>query len=87
MVIFVVKFEGMNIQLEKLGLIEWIARLNDSAMIEKLKNMKDEYAHSKDWWDQLTKEEIESINKGLKDIEDGKIHPHESARKIYEGYL
>jgi len=26
----------MNIQAEKLGLIEWIARLNDSKAIEKL---------------------------------------------------
>jgi predicted transcriptional regulator len=77
----------MNIQLEKLGLIEWIARLNDSRMIEKLKNLKEEYADSKDWWDQLTKEEIESINRGLKDIEEGRVHSHESARKAYEKYL
>jgi len=77
----------MNIQLEKLGLIEWIARLNDSRMIEKLKNLKEEYADSKDWWDQLTKEEIDSINRGLKDIEEGRVHSHESARKAYEKYL
>ena len=77
----------MNIQLEKLGLIEWIARLNDSRMIEKLKNLKEEYVDSKDWWDQLTKEEIESINRGLKDIEEGRVHSHESARKAYEKYL
>ena len=77
----------MNIQLEKLGLIEWIARLNDSRMIEKLKDLKEEYVDSKDWWDQLTKEEIESINRGLKDIEEGRVHSHESARKAYEKYL
>ena len=77
----------MNIQLEKLGLIEWIARLNDSRMIEKLKNLKDEYAHSVDWWDQLSKEEIESIDRGLKDIDEGRIHTHDSAKKVYEKYL
>ncbi|HAQ21606.1 MAG TPA: hypothetical protein DCR40_20610 [Prolixibacteraceae bacterium] len=32
-------------------------------------------------------EELESINRGLKDFEEGKIHSHESARKIYEKYL
>lgn len=77
----------MNIQLEKLGLIEWIAKLNDTSIIEKLKSIRDQYAGSKDWWDQLTREEIESINRGLKDIEQGNIHSHESAKKAYEKYL
>jgi len=35
----------------------------------------------------LSQEEIESIEKGLKDLEEGRIHPHETARKIYEKYL
>ncbi len=77
----------MNIQTEKLGLIAWILKLNDTSMIKKLKRIKDEYIKSEDWWDTLNKEELDSINRGLKDFEEGRIHSHETARKIYEKYL
>jgi predicted RNase H-like HicB family nuclease len=40
-----------------------------------------------DWWDGLSHSEIESINQGLKDFEEGKIHSHEEALKIYGKYL
>lgn len=77
----------MNIQTEKLGLIEWISKLNDISIIEKLKSIQEDYLKSKDWWDTLNKEELESIERGLKDLDEGKIHPHETARKVYEKYL
>lgn len=35
----------------------------------------------------LSKEEIESIERGLKDLEEGRVHSHETARKIYKKYL
>jgi len=82
-----VKNNNMNIQTEKLGLIEWISKLNDISIIEKLKSIKEDYLKSKDWWDTLNKGELESIERGLKDLEDGKIHSHETARKVYEKYL
>ena len=77
----------MNIQTEKLNLIEWISRLNDTSIIVKLRQIKEDYSKSKDWWDTLKKEEIDSINRGLKDFEEGRIHSHNAARKIYEKYL
>jgi hypothetical protein len=77
----------MNIQTEKLGLIEWISQLNDISIIEKLNSIREDYSKSKDWWDTLNKEELDSIERGLKDIEDGKIHSYEAARKVYEKYL
>ncbi|MCB9261577.1 MAG: hypothetical protein H6607_04315 [Flavobacteriales bacterium] len=77
----------MNVQTEKLDLIEWISRLNDTMIIDKLIKIKDDYSKSKDWWDSLKKEEIDSINRGLKDFEEGRVHSHETARKIYEKYL
>ena len=77
----------MNIQSEKLGLIEWISRLNDTSIIAKLRKIKEEYSVSEDWWNELDQEEITSINRGLKDIEEGRLHSHETARKIYEKYL
>jgi hypothetical protein len=77
----------MNIQTEKLDLIEWISRLNDNSIIDKLRQIKEDYSKSKDWWDTLNKEEIESINRGLKDFEEGRTHSHDTARKIYGKYL
>jgi hypothetical protein len=77
----------MNIQAEKLGLIEWLSTLNDISIIEKLKSIKEDYSKSKDWWDTLNKEEIESIERGLKDLEGGRVHSHETVRKVYEKYL
>jgi predicted transcriptional regulator len=77
----------MNIQTEKLDLIAWISKLNEPSIIEKLSNLKNDYSSSKDWWESLNKEELASINKGLKDFEEGKIHSHETARKVYEKYL
>jgi hypothetical protein len=77
----------MNIQAEKLGLIEWIARLNDLIVIEKIKRIHDEYSKSADWWDEISTGEKESIERGLKDISEGKVHSHETAKKIYEKYL
>jgi len=77
----------MNIHIEKLGLIEWITGLNDLAIIEKLKKIQIENALSSDWWDKLTIHEKESIERGMKDIEEGRVIPHETVRKKYEKYL
>jgi hypothetical protein len=38
----------MNIQTEKLDLIEWISRLNDASIIDKLRIIKNDYSNSKD---------------------------------------
>jgi hypothetical protein len=77
----------MNIHSEKLDLIEWISKLNDISIIEKIKKIRKNYIQSKDWGDTLNQEEIESIEEGLKDLEEGRVHSHETARKVYEKYL
>nr|WP_319398618.1 hypothetical protein [uncultured Carboxylicivirga sp.] len=73
----------MNIQTEKLSLIEWISKLNDTSIIEKLSKIKDDYSKSDDWWDALKKDELDSINRGLEDFEEGRTHSQEEAHKIY----
>jgi len=40
-----------------------------------------------DWWNGLTNSEIDSINLGLKDFEEGNVHDHDEALKIYGKYL
>jgi len=75
----------MNIQAEKLELIEWLARINDFSIIDKIKSIKADY--SNDWWDQISEEEKESIQQGLLDIEEGNVKTHEEVKQIYAKYL
>ncbi len=77
----------MNIQTEKLELIEWISKLKDTSVIDRLREIKNAHKASDDWWNELDEEERASIERGLKDIKEGRTHPHETARKIYEKYL
>ncbi|MCK9452989.1 MAG: hypothetical protein M0Q90_14945 [Bacteroidales bacterium] len=77
----------MNIQSEKLSLIEWIAEINDYSVIEKLRLIKENYTKTKNWYAKLNDEELASINRGLKDIEEGRMNSHEVAKQIYGKYL
>lgn len=77
----------IDIQIEKLGLIEWITKLEDSSIIEKLIEIRSEYIKASDWFDELSYEEKQSIKRGLKNIEERKLHSHEAVKKIYEKYL
>jgi predicted transcriptional regulator len=73
----------MDIQAEKLKLIEWLKNLSDQSIIEKLKLFKDNLSDKSDWWESLSNDEIESIDEGLKDIEEGRTIPHSEVMKKY----
>ena len=77
----------MHTGTKKLELIEWLIRLNDNTLIDYLKSIKDSKSSSKDWWDELSQQELESIDRGIKDIEEGRTHTHESVMKKYDKYL
>ena len=74
-----------NIESKKLALIQWLTSLNDVSMIDKILELKNK--ESKDWWDETSDEEKESIEKGLSDAESGKLKPHSEIRKKYEKWL
>lgn len=76
----------MNIQNEKLKLIEWIASLQDDSIIERIKLLKMQHS-PKDWWDEISDEEKAAIEEGLKDIREGRVVPHEELKKRYEKWL
>ncbi|NLL27318.1 MAG: hypothetical protein GX259_00830 [Bacteroidales bacterium] len=73
----------MDIQAKKYLLIEWITSLSDSSLIDKLMQI----AEKSDWWDEISDEERNSIEKGLKDISDGRVISHSDVMKRYEKYL
>ena len=67
----------------KLELIEWLTKLEDSDTIEYLKFIKDYREENRDWWDDLTSEQKEGLLRGLKDIDEGKVTPHEEVVRKY----
>ncbi len=73
----------MDIQAEKLKLIEWLKSLSDQSIIEKLKLFKDNLSDKSDWWETLSEEEVKSIDEGIKDIEEGRTTPHSEVVKKY----
>lgn len=77
----------MNIQTAKLDLIAWISKLNDTTIIDKLSALKNDYSSSTDFWDNLSQAEIDSIERGLADFENGNVHSQEEVKKVYEKYL
>jgi predicted transcriptional regulator len=74
----------MNIQAEKLKLIEWLLKLQDQATIERLKFLRDNASENDDWWETISEAEKESIDQGIKHIEEGKVVPHADVLKKYE---
>lgn len=73
----------MNIQAKKYQLIEWIMNLNDIKIINQLFKISE----VSNWEDNLSEEEIKSIERGLKDFKEGRVTPHEDVMKKYEKYL
>ncbi|MCF6332253.1 MAG: hypothetical protein L3J11_03135 [Draconibacterium sp.] len=67
----------------KLELIEWLSRLEDEDTIEYLKVVKDSKTDKHDWWNDLTLEQKKGIDRGLKDIEEGRVVSHEEVRLKY----
>ncbi len=66
----------------KLELIEWLARLEDEEVIRYLKIVKDS-ERDHDWWNDLTDEQKAGIERGLKDIDEGRTIPHEEVKQRY----
>ena len=62
---------------EKQELVEWVKNLEDEYILQQLKMLrnteKEEIEHS------LTKNLIESINRGLDDVKNGRVFTHEQA--------
>lgn len=70
----------MNLEAEKLSLIQWLAQVTDEEIIDKIKTLR---ASTSDWWDQITIEERTEIEEGLSQANSGKVIPHEEVMKKY----
>lgn len=70
----------MNLEAEKLSLIQWLAQVTDEEIIDKIKTLR---ASTSDWWDQITIEERTEIEEGLSQANSGEVIPHEEVMKKY----
>lgn len=80
------KTQDSSLEKEKLEIIKWVTTLKDETSIERLKMLKDNKSKL-DWWDQISEEEKNAIDKGLDDIKAGRVKPHREVKKIYEKWL
>ncbi len=65
----------MDIQADKLSLIEWIAGIKDVRIIRQFKSLQESNQSVKS---SLTKTEKSAIDQGLESINNGNVHSHES---------
>ncbi len=78
------KFNDMEEQeAMKLELIEWLSKLNDIDILKYLKVIKEARTSNNDWWNDLTEQQKNGIEKGLKDIDEGRIVSHNVVKKKY----
>lgn len=62
----------MNSESIKNELIEWLTRLDDNSILTSLLQFK-KSSESGDWADNLTPEQIESLQRGLSDLENNRV--------------
>lgn len=75
----------MDIQAEKLRLIEWLANLNDVKTINKLLQLKK--SNQSDWWLEISKEEKEEIERGIQQADAAKLTPNDQVKERFKKWL
>ena len=73
----------MGYEAIKLELIEWLTKLEDNETINYLKVVKDSNVSHDDWWHDLTEEQISGIERGLRDVDNGRVIPHDTVKLKY----
>lgn len=76
----------MKATIDKQDLKNWIDTLEDQAILQNIKMLKDE-SEGKDWWNDISDAEKVGIDRGLADAEAGRTTPHQEVRKKYEKWL
>ncbi len=72
----------MGLEAIKLELIEWLTQLEDEDTIKYLKVVKDSTVET-DWFEDLTPEQKSGIDRGLSDIDAGRVTAHEAVKKKF----
>tara|TARA_R110002049_G_scaffold296540_3_gene484712 strand:+ start:1342 stop:1569 length:228 start_codon:yes stop_codon:yes gene_type:complete len=73
----------MNYDLEKFELIRWLMNVEDEETIGYLKAVKQSVESKEDWWGALPNEAKAGIERGLTDVANRRVIPHEEVKKKY----
>lgn len=68
----------MNLQAKKLELVQLIISTEKPSILQKV---EDVFKKKTDWWDEISEEERQSIEKGLAEADRGELIPHEQVMK------
>jgi len=72
----------MDIQAEKLKLINWLTDVTEPSVIKRFIELKNDEAA--DWWDQISEEERAEIEEGLAEADRGEVLSHEEVMSKYD---
>lgn len=73
----------MGTEALKLELIDWLSKLNDDETIAYLKLLKDSKVSNIDWWNDISEHHKTGIERGLKDVDAGRVTLHDEVKKKY----
>jgi predicted transcriptional regulator len=71
----------MNIQAEKLDILQVIMNSNDEGLIMDIKAFLS--SRKSDWFDELSENQQKDVLEGLAQADDGEVVPHEDAVKLF----
>lgn len=71
----------MNIQSEKLSLINWLTQVTDEDIIAQVKRIM---IQKSDWWDELDDDQKSDIDAGLADLDAGRKKELSEVLKKYD---
>ncbi|MFY0608280.1 MAG: hypothetical protein JXR10_16295 [Cyclobacteriaceae bacterium] len=75
----------MDLQAEKLELIEWLAGLDDSETLDEFITLKK--SKEQDWWNEIGSIEKEQIKEGLAQADRGELISHAAVMEKYKKWL
>jgi hypothetical protein len=67
----------MDIQAEKLSLLQAVLDIEDISVIKEIKNLLKKREH--DWFDDLTEEQQQTVDRAIEELDRGEGIPHEEA--------
>ena len=71
----------MNIQAEKLDILQAIMSSDDEGLIMDIKAFLS--SRKSDWFDELSENQQKDVLEGLAQADDGEVVPHEDAVKLF----
>ena len=75
----------MSIEVQKIRLIERIARVESQLLIDQINAVLEQ--NESDFYDELTDEQRASVQRGLTQVKSGDTSSHDEVKKMYQKWL